>query len=249
LQSIVSAVESLAQSHSILAQNIEADIERPLRDYQTKNKEMRAMSTIQGNLASIAKDLEAAQKRAEKVKGGKSSTKIANASSDVDMATQQWESQAPYVFEQLQALDENRVNHLRDVLTQLETHEVDQVERNRITAESCLNALLNLNTSEEISVFVAKTSAGRPPPTPRQKSRTTAGDALRPPTPTRGHDDGASEMSTTSAGAVRPVSSPCMSRCFRSETVNNSINSSRTTVWAQAIRYHHEPVASKSQAS
>ena len=166
------------------------------------------MTTIQGNLASIAKDLEIAQKRADKVKGGKSSTKIANASSDVDIATQQWESQAPYVFEQLQALDENRVNHLRDVLTQLETHEVDQVERSRINAESSLNAILNLNTSEEISAFVAKTSEGRPPMTPRQKSRTVSGGALRPPTPARTHDDGVSEHSTVSAGAAKSAPSP-----------------------------------------
>lgn len=177
------------------------------------------MTTIQGNLASIAKDLETAQKRAEKVKGGKSSTKIANATSDVDIAAQQWQSQAPYVFEQLQALDESRVNHLRDILTQLETHEVDQVERNRVNAESCLNALLNLNTSEEISAFVAKTSGGRPPLTPRQKSRTIAAGALRPQTPARTHDDGASDRSTGSAGAVRPAPSPCTSQFHGAENV------------------------------
>lgn len=175
------------------------------------------MTTIQGNLASIAKDLETAQKRAEKVKGGKSSTKIANATSDVDIAAQQWQSQAPYVFEQLQALDENRVNHLRDILTQLETHEVDQVERNRVNAESCLNALLNLNTLEEISAFVAKISGGRPPLTPRQKSRTIPGGALRPQTPARTHDDGASERSTVSAGAARSVPSPSTSQYHRAE--------------------------------
>lgn len=209
------------------------------------------MTTIQGNLASIAKDLETAQKRADKVKGGKSSTKIANATSDVDIATQQWESQAPYVFEQLQALDENRVNHLRDILTQLETHEVDQVERNRVNAESCLNAILNLNTSEEISAFVAKTSGGRPPLTPRQKSRTISGGALRPPTPARTHDDGASEMSTVSAGAARSAPSPCTSEFCRCGyiLIDACCNSSRTKIWTQAIRYHDKPNASYLEAS
>ena len=243
LKSIVSSTESLAQSHSILAQNIETDIEKPLREYQNKNKEMRAMTTIQGNLASIAKDLETAQKRADKVKGGKSSTKIANATSDVEIATQQWESQAPYVFEQLQALDENRVNHLRDILTQLETHEVDQVERSRINAESSLNAILNLNTSEEISAFVAKTSGGRPPLTPRQQSHTVSGAALRPPTPARTHDDGASELSSVSAGAASSAPSPCTSKIHdpRLMSIDRYGNSSRTKVWAQAIRYHDQP--------
>ena len=153
-------MDALAQSHSILAQKIEADVERPLKEYQSQNQEMQSMSTIQGNLYVIAKDVENAQKKAAKLNTGKSSTtKVANATSDVEAASQQWESQAPYVFEQLQALDESRVNHLRDVLTQLETHEVDQVERNRTTAESCLNTLLNINAQEEISGFVAKKTA------------------------------------------------------------------------------------------
>lgn len=180
-QSIVSSMESLGQSHSILAQKIESDVERPLKEYQTKNREMQAMSTIQGNLAAVAKDVDGAHKRASKLNAGKSSAnKVANATSDVEAANQQWDSQAPYVFEQLQALDESRVNHLRDALTQLETHEVDLVERNRITAESCLNAMLNVETSDEISTFVARFSAGGPSTQARRESRSATGSSIAP---------------------------------------------------------------------
>ena len=167
-QSIVSSMQSLAESHSILAAKIESDVERPLKDFQSKNREMQGISTIQGNLAAVAKDLDGAQKKAQKLAGSKTNAnKVANATSDVDVANQAWDSQAPYVFEQLQALDESRVNHLRDVLTQFETHEVDLVERNRITAESCLNALLNVNTADEISTFVAR-NAGVEQSVPRR---------------------------------------------------------------------------------
>lgn len=212
-QTIVNATESLAQSHSLLAQSIEADVETPLREYQSKNKDMQAMSTIHGNLASFGKDLEIAQKRLEKVRGGRSSTKATNASSDVDVASQQWESQAPYVFERLQALDENRVNHLRDVLTQLQTFEVDQVERNRTSAEGCLNALLNLDAAEEISTFVARTSMGRPS-IPNTRSRNTTNNSLRPPTPARPHNDGVSEVSGISAEQLRSLPSPGILHCL-----------------------------------
>lgn len=154
-------MQTLAESHTILASKMESDVERPLKDYQNKNREMQNMSTIQGNLISVAKEVDNAHKKASKLSGGKSSAnKVANATSDVEAANQLWESQAPFVFEQLQSLDETRINHLRDVLTQLETHEVDLVERNRITAESCLNALLNVDTSDEISTFVARISGG-----------------------------------------------------------------------------------------
>ena len=166
------------------------------------------MSTIQGNLAAVAKELEAAQRRVDKMKGGKSATnKVADATSSAEAVDREWQSQAPYVFEQLQALDENRINHLRDVLTQLQTHEVDQVERSRITAESCLNTLLNVDTKEEISTFVARTSAGAPPAMqPSTRSRTASGNMLSTPTPSRAQDDRASDISASSEGGLRSAS-------------------------------------------
>lgn len=208
-QSIVSSTESLAASHNMLAQKIEADVERPLRDFSTRSREMQSISTVQGNLAAMAREVEVAQKKADKLrdKGGKASAgKVANASSDFESASQQWESQAPFIFERLQALDETRLNHLRDVLTQFQTHEVDQVERNRLTAESCLNVLLNVETADEIKAFAVKTAGGRPGAAPKQKSRTTTGGTLSPPTPTGLVDDGASERSGISGGAGRPGS-------------------------------------------
>ncbi|KAL9124833.1 MAG: hypothetical protein Q9217_005885 [Psora testacea] len=179
-QSIINSMEALAQSHSILAQKIEADVERPLKEYQSRNREMQAISSIQGNLYAVARDLDNAQKKVAKLNTSNSSAnKVANATSDMEAANQQWESQAPYVFEQLQALDESRVNHLRDVLTQLETHEVDQVERNRTTAETCLNAILNINSQEEISAFVARQTANVPTMPETQRSRNTTGSSGR----------------------------------------------------------------------
>lgn len=184
-QSIVSSMQSLAESHSTLAAKMESDVERPLKEFNSKHRGMQGISTIQGNLAAVAKDLDGAQKRAQKLVGGKSNAnKVASATSDVDAANQSWDSQAPYVFEQLQALDESRVNHLRDVLTQFETHEVDLVERNRITAETCLNALLNVNTADEISAFVAQNAGGDQGVPRRLASRSaTTGSSIADPAP------------------------------------------------------------------
>ena len=168
------------------------------------------MITIQGNLVTVGKELESAQRKVEKIKGGKSSAnKVANATSDVENASQQWESQAPYVFERLQAVDENRVNHLRDALTQLKTHEIDLIDKTRTAAEGCLNAILSVETSDEISSFVARASAGQPA-LARQKSRsrTATNSMLTPPAPVRPQDDGASEVSGVSAGARRSGLSP-----------------------------------------
>lgn len=141
------------------------------------------MPGIQNNLAGLAKNIEDAQKKVDKAKGKgiKGADKLASAVATVEEMNQQWESRAPYVFEQLQAADEGRLNHLRDVLTQLETHEVDQVERGRQAAESCLNVLLNVETADEIKTFAAKMTGNRVPLSPT-RSRQQTSQPQTPPT-------------------------------------------------------------------
>ena len=153
-----------------------------MRQFHSRDSEMKAAANSQTNLANIARDLSTAQKKAEKAKG---SRKEGGANTTIDDAARQWESQAPFIYEQLQAVDERRVNHLRDVLTQLQTHEADQVERNRASAESCLNALLNLETADEIRTFAEMASLTRSS-TRRSSviaSRPNTSSMLAPPEP------------------------------------------------------------------
>jgi hypothetical protein len=184
-QKIVSATEAAAESHHKLAQNIETDVERPLREFAATNREAQAMNTITGNLAAMAHDIETAKKKAEKLreKGAKAkASSVASAVAEVENATIQWESQAPYVFEKLQAVDESRLNHLRDALTQFQTHEVDQVERNRISAEDTLNVLLNIETADEIQTWSLRMrSEEKPQPTRKGSSFASPSRNLAPP--------------------------------------------------------------------
>ncbi|KAK3696640.1 Suppressor of Profilin deletion [Vermiconidia calcicola] len=162
---LTGSADTLADSHSSLATKIEVDVERPLREFTSTNREMTQMSTVQGNLAAMAKEVERAQDKTDKLrgKGDKADAgKVASANSEADTAQTQWESQAPYIFESLQAMDEVRLDHLRNVLTQFQTHEVDQVERTRITAEQCLNVLLNVETADEIKTFALKALQTKP---------------------------------------------------------------------------------------
>ena len=181
---ITGSADTLADSHSALAVKISEDVEQPLRHFASNSREMSQMSTVQGNLAALARDVERAQEKIEKQAGRGDrgdSSKLANASSDLDAAQTQWESQAPYVFENLQKLDEARLNHLRDVLTQFQTHEVDQVERCRVTAEQCLNVILNVETADEITTFALKAPQMRPALRPKRNSIATPSRSLQIP--------------------------------------------------------------------
>lgn len=160
---ILQSADAIASSHQLYASNIEKDVEQALRAFQNR-REMQNINTISTNLQSMAKELDEAQERSAKLtkKGGRANAqKVDQATSRLEAAQQQWESQAPFIFESLQALDEQRVNHLRDVLTQLMTHEVDQAARTQTSAEDVLNTLLEVQTDQEIKNFVNKTTASR----------------------------------------------------------------------------------------
>ncbi|KAF9886300.1 hypothetical protein FE257_011559 [Aspergillus nanangensis] len=204
-QRIINAAEIVASSHETFASKIDADVERPLREFHNKNRDMASMPGVQNDLASLAKNLEASQKKVDKArdKGPKGADKLASAVAANEEVKQQWDSRAPFVFEQLQAADETRLNHLRDALTQLETHETDQVERCRQAAESCLNVLLNVETADEIKTFAAKVNGGRPVVPRAQQASPPPVAPLAPPP--RFQDDSASQRSETSGRVQSPA--------------------------------------------
>lgn len=161
---ILQSTDGIAASHQLFAQRIDQDVEQPLRNFQNK-KEMQNIQTISANLQTMARELDDAAEKAGKLskKGGRANAhKVDQAAARLESASQQWESQSPFIFETLQALDEQRINHLRDVLTQFETHAVDQATRSQSAAEEVLNVMLEVDTSQEIQNFVQRTVAGKP---------------------------------------------------------------------------------------
>lgn len=207
-QKIVTSTEGLAKTHQTLAHSIGTDVETPLREWSTKDRDMQQMTNIIGNIQAIAKELENAQKKSERLtgKGGKADTgKVANAASGVESALGQWESQAPYVFERLQAVDEARVDHMRNVLTQYQTYIIEASSALSSSAEESLNAILNVQTADEIKTFAMKSTKVMPKSQRRMSLRqdfqppptTEAGPALAPVASLPRPDDESSHRSNS----------------------------------------------------
>lgn len=173
------SADTVADSHSIFATRIGTDVERPLREFNSTNREMSAMSTVQGNLQALANDVDKAQQKTEKLRGKGEGSKIASATSELDSARSHWISQAPYHFGNLQSLDEARIGILRDALTQYQTHEMDQIERDRVAGEQCLNVLLNVETADEIKNFASKAAQGKTVPSRAQRNSIAQGTPTR----------------------------------------------------------------------
>ncbi|KAI8715164.1 MHD domain-containing protein [Fusarium sp. LHS14.1] len=200
---IIDSVESIAHSHHLLADRIEKDIEHPLRNFHIR-KDFQNMNTMANNLATVARDLEEAQERSDKLskKGGRANTqKVDAASSKLEAATGQWESQAPFIFESLQALDESRVNNLRDLLTQYQTHESDQAQRVQENAVETLALMLEIDTDKEIQSFVARATQGRAKLPTRTSTRQSSIVGTTPSTPVPPSTAGSTNAPTPSVQA------------------------------------------------
>jgi hypothetical protein len=191
-----------------MATRIEKDVELPLRTYSSK-REVINMQTIAANLASMAREFEDAQDKSDRLarKGGKASgPKVEAAATRLGAASQQWESQAPFIFESLQVLDEQRVNQLRDLLTQLMTHEADQAQRSQIASSEALQMVLEIQTASEVEAFAKRVTNGkvktekkapRPPSSAGRRSSAVESNTISPPTTAAtNEDDRMSEISS-----------------------------------------------------
>jgi len=151
----------------------------------------------------MAKELEDAADKADRLtrKGGKAAPqKVDAASTRLESAQQQWDSQAPFAFESLQVLDETRINQLRDLLTQFQTLAVDEAQREQVICADALTVMVDIDTETEILGYSRKVIEGRPKLEKRASTRqsTQGGSSrqslnmggLQPPGTSSGpHDD------------------------------------------------------------
>ncbi|KAF5019398.1 hypothetical protein F66182_8598 [Fusarium sp. NRRL 66182] len=231
---IVDSTENIAHIHHQLADRIEKDIEHPLRNF-TSRKDFQNMNTMSNNLTVMAKDLEESQDRVDKLtkKGGRANTsKVDAASSKLESATGQWESQAPFIFENLQALDESRVNNLRDLLTQYQTHESDQAQRVQENAMETLALMLEIDTDREIQSFVQRATAGKAKLPTRDSTRQSSfvGTTPTPSTPVPPSTADSTNLPPPSSQASpAPVPAPASSHAGDDDvSENNSVPQEKT---------------------
>ncbi|KAF5644586.1 SYP1 with a potential role in actin cytoskeletal organization [Fusarium sp. NRRL 52700] len=212
---IIDSTENIAHSHHQLADRIERDIEHPLRNFANR-KDVQNMNTMSSNLSTMARDLEESQNQVDKLtkKGGRANTsKVDAASSKLESATGQWESQAPFIFESLQALDESRVNNLRDLLTQYQTHESDSAGRVQENAMETLALMLEIDTEKEIQSFVHRATAGKAKLPTRTSTRqsSVAGTTPSTPVPPSTADSTNLPAQSTHTSSPAPVPAPTSS--------------------------------------
>lgn len=161
---------------------------------------MHAMTTMQGNLTSMGKAVQEAQDKSDKLskKGGKAnSQKVDLATKKLESANDNWNTEAPHIFENLQLVDEKRINVLRDVLTEYQTFEMEQINVTRAAVEDVLAHVLEVEAATEILNFVHQTTQGkqRRPEASRPSIQSRDTGNLAPPQSSSGLGDNESQHS------------------------------------------------------
>jgi F-BAR domain only protein len=147
----------------------------------------------------LAKELEDATDKADRLnrKGGKAaSQKVDAASTRLESAQHEWDSQAPFAFESLQVLDEQRINQLRDLLTQFQTLAVDEAQREQATSADAVATMLEIDTTTEILAFSRRVIDGKP----RLEKRSSTRQSMQAPSSRQGSSLGGLHPPGSSAG-------------------------------------------------
>lgn len=214
---VLAEADEAAHNHYIFTQRVEKDVEIPLRNYMSEATEAKEFNSQKTNMASLATTAATAQRDSDKLtaKGGKANaSKLESANSKLQNAHQQWDAQAPFIMETFQMLDEARLNHLRELLTQYQTHELQALTDRRRSIEKAMNALLEVDTAQEIKNWAQAMTVGKPITERRARQLSmnpSIGSVASPdsPAPTSSHgDDMSSHSNSQDHGRGKWISSP-----------------------------------------
>lgn len=179
------------------------------------------MKDVEANLHALAKHVETAEEKADKLRkrGQKAAAaKVSEAASAVERTNADWDSQAPYVFEQLQLVDETRLNQLRDALTQYHTLEADCAQKTMQHAQESLATLLDFKTEDEVRHFAQNSTQGKSKisrTSSRQGLPSTPNNGTFPSTPSIVTEHDAASVRTTNSGGAPSIESELLSRSLR----------------------------------
>lgn len=142
---VLSSTRENAKAASSFATKIHKEIEAPLRQYTTRSAQWADMKVLQSELETLANT----------VKLDKHRNTRANDENRV-----QWESQAPFLLEQAETIDESRLGYLKNALTTYGTVEADYSDKSLKISEKVLNNVLSYEPMDEIATYAAQVGRG-----------------------------------------------------------------------------------------
>ncbi|CAN6674642.1 hypothetical protein TRVA0_059S00386 [Trichomonascus vanleenenianus] len=165
---VVASVEQSASSAKVFSHKLHAEIESPLRNFSSRSNQFQDVKQLQEGLTQLARQLVHAEEKLQHQRG--------NEEHQIQLAESRssWESQAPYLTEQLEVVDEARLVLVKDSLTRMQTLEVDRAQGSIKEAEKSLNSILSFEPYEDMNSFASKVASGALTPRLETAHRTSS---------------------------------------------------------------------------
>ena len=150
-----------SRGSQVFATRIRQDVEQPIRQF-VKTTQWTDVKGLHDMFDSLAESYSSYEQQLEKLhrKPGKNQQQMNIAQHSLDETRSQWESQAPYVLEQIQTADEGRLAYLKSALTTFVTVEEDRYKMSLKESEVILNSVLSFEPSNEVSAFANQVERG-----------------------------------------------------------------------------------------
>lgn len=161
--SLIKQTRETSKASSGLSHKITTDIEQPLRSFCTHSEQWPSIIGFSENLDTLAHTFSNNDEKVEKLRKKTQTSRhhqlVENAQHSLDELRSQWESQAPFILEQIEIIDKARLGFLKNSLINFETLEADKSQRLMKNTESVLNTILSFEPMDEVAAFAAQ--AGR----------------------------------------------------------------------------------------
>ncbi|RHZ71114.1 hypothetical protein Glove_262g43 [Diversispora epigaea] len=159
-----------ATLHSFYVTKISDEIETPLREMTIADQKWTQLKQEETNLSKLAKEYEERvskvnrfKTKKEKLSGKRAETsenKLIEAQKALEQIKAEWNSEWPKYLERSQEVDFMRWVHLKEILTNFETMQVESYQKRIEISEKNLSTIMEFNVQNEISDFCSKAIEG-----------------------------------------------------------------------------------------
>lgn len=219
---VVRSTKDSAKASGSFASKIHHDIEQPLRYFCAKSPQWADMKVLHDELDTLSHSFKVNDDKLDKLRKKKHGQTEAQQHS-LDEVRAQWESQAPYILEQAEVIDESRLGYLKNLLTTFGTIEADRSEKSLKISEGVLNNILSFEPIDDVAAYAAQVSkGGEMAPAPSSHSMRSA-LSHRPDRPTSISESALGHSTTNqSDGLYEHPQSPQASHASRDDLSSSS---------------------------
>lgn len=154
-ESVLQSTRDSAHASSVFVGRLQRDVERPLRQFN-KSPPWGDAKVLHSEFDSLAHSLQSQSDKVDKLIRKPAKQQLDVAQRLLEDLRAQWENQAPYIMDQIETIDENRLGHIKNALTTFGTVQADCSAKVSKASEGALSGVLAFEPVDDITAYAAQ---------------------------------------------------------------------------------------------